>query len=139
MNRRFLIASAVAALAGLGVAGVWAGRSDAADAAGDDKMVIHNVYFTLKDNSPEARKKLVTACRKYLSKHPGTVFFGVGTVGNEFDRPVNVRDWDVALNLVFKDKAAHDKYQDDPEHKKFIDENKDNWKSVRVFDAVGGQ
>ena len=52
---------------------------------------------------------------------------------------MNSRDWDVALNLVFKDKAAHDKYQDHARHKKFIEENKDNWKKVRVFDSVVGK
>ena len=29
-------------------------------------------------------------------------------------------DWDVALHLVFADKAAHDRYQDHPDHVKFI-------------------
>jgi hypothetical protein len=42
----------------------------------------------------------------------------------------------VALHIYFKDQAAHDKYQDAPRHKQFIDENKDNWKKVRVFDSV---
>ena len=49
--------------------------------------------------------------------------------------PVNDRDFDVALHIVFKDRAAHDQYQDAPRHKQFIDENKDNWKKVRVFDS----
>ena len=98
--------------------------------------IAHMVYFTLKDNSPAARQKLVAACKKYLSGHDGTVYFSAGPRAEEFNRPVNARDWDVALNLVFKDKAAHDKYQDHPRHKKFIAENKDNWKMVRVFDSV---
>ncbi|MCC6419161.1 MAG: Dabb family protein [Gemmataceae bacterium] len=99
-------------------------------------MIAHMVYFSLKDNSPAAKEKLVTACRKYLSKHPGEVFFAAGTLAREFDRPVNDRDFDVALHLVFRDRAAHDKYQDAPRHKQFIDENKDNWKKVRVFDSA---
>jgi hypothetical protein len=98
-------------------------------------MLSHDVYFSLKDNSADARKKLVAACKKYLAKHPGTVFFAAGTVASEFDRPVNDRDYDVALHLVFKDKESHDKYQEAPLHKQFIDENKDNWKKVRVFDS----
>ena len=40
-----------------------------------------------------------------------------------------------ALQVVFKDKAAHDKYQDAALHLQFISENKENWKKVRVFDA----
>ena len=106
--------------------------------AGDKKgaLISHDVYFSLKDNSPAAQKKLVAACKKYLSKHAGEVFFATGTRAKEFDRPVNDQDFDVALHIVFRDKAAHDQYQDAPRHKQFIDENKDNWKKVRVFDSV---
>src|SRR5262245_35787583 len=98
-------------------------------------QIAHMVYFALKDNSADAKKKLVAACKKYLDKHEGTVYFSAGVISDDFKRDVNDRDWDVALHLVFKDKAAHDKYQDHERHKKFIDENKDNWKKVRVFDA----
>jgi hypothetical protein len=99
-------------------------------------LLAHDVYFTLKDNSVEAKKKLVDACRKHLSKHAGEVFFAAGVRAEELNRPVNDRDFDVALHIVFKDQAAHDKYQDAPRHKQFIDENKDNWKKVRVFDSL---
>ncbi|HEY1190166.1 MAG TPA: Dabb family protein [Gemmata sp.] len=98
-------------------------------------MIGHMVYFKLKDSTPENRKKLVTACEKYLSEHPGTVFFSAGEIGDDFKRDVNDRDWDVALHLVFVDKAAHDKYAVDKEHLKFIEENKANWAKVRVFDS----
>ena len=50
-------------------------------------------------------------------------------------RDVNDRDFDVALHLVFKSKAAHDQYAKSERHLKFIEENKDNWKRVRVFDS----
>jgi hypothetical protein len=36
---------------------------------------------------------------------------------------------------VFKDKAAHDKYQTHERHLKFIEENKALWGKVRVFDS----
>ncbi len=96
----------------------------------------HMVYFSLKDNSVEARQKLVAACKKYLTEHDGTVYFSAGVIADDFKRDVNDRDFDVALHLVFKDKAAHDKYQDHARHAKFIEENKDNWKKVRVFDTI---
>jgi hypothetical protein len=41
----------------------------------------------------------------------------------------------VGLHLVFSDKAAHDNYQVDHLHEKFIEENKSNWAAVRVFDS----
>jgi len=98
-------------------------------------QIAHMVYFALKDNSEASKKKLVESCKKYLDGHEGTVYFSVGILARQFDREVNVRDWDVALHLVFKNKAAHDRYQEHERHKKFIEENKDNWKKVRVFDA----
>jgi hypothetical protein len=98
-------------------------------------MLSHDVYFTLKDNSPKARQDLVDACKKYLSKHPGEVFFAAGTLVDDLKRELNDRDFDVALHIVFKDLAAHDKYQEAERHKQFIEEGKANWKKVRVFDS----
>jgi hypothetical protein len=63
------------------------------------------------------------------------VYFGAGTVVAELDRPVNQRDFHVALCVVFKNKAAHDTYQTHPRHLEFINENKETWASVRVFDS----
>jgi hypothetical protein len=100
-----------------------------------ETALAHDVYFALNDGSAEARAKLVAACKKYLTGHEGTVSFAVGTVAKELDRPVNDRDFDVSLHVYFKDKAAHDKYQEAPRHKQFIEEQQGNWKKVRVFDS----
>jgi len=99
------------------------------------RMLIHDVYFSLKDTSPKAKEELVAGCKKFLSDHPGTVWFAAGVLVGELDREVNDRDFDVALHIVFKDKASHDNYQKADTHLKFIEEFKDNWKSVRVFDS----
>lgn len=109
-------------------------RSEAEEAKGP--MLCHDVYFALKDNSAAAKKKLVDACTKHLSKHPGEVFFAAGTIAEDFNREINDRDFDVSLHIVFQNKAGHDRYQDAERHKQFIAENKDNWKKVRVFDSV---
>jgi len=109
-------------------------RSMADDAKAEPKLV-HNVFFTLKDGSPANVQKLTDACYKYLDKHDGVVAFAAGTVVAELDRPVNQRDFHVALCIIFKNKAAHDTYQTHPRHLDFINENKDTWASVRVFDS----
>ena len=98
-------------------------------------MLGHMVYFTLKDRSPAAIEKMLTACRAYLTGHPGLVFFAVGTLVPDLKRPVNQLDFDIALQTVFESRAAHDAYQVHPRHLQFIDENKANWERVRVFDA----
>lgn len=99
-------------------------------------MIAHNVYFTLFDNSAAARQKLLDDCWKYLSIHPGTVYFACGILAEDHVRSVNDRDWDVGLHVVFEDKAAHDYYHDHPDHQKFVAENEGNWKASRVFDTV---
>jgi hypothetical protein len=128
----FIVAACVA------LAGAWFFQGRGAGVAGDknEPMLAHMVYFSLKDNCAAAKDKLVEACKKYLTKHPGEVFFGAGVLAADLKRPVNDIDWDVALHIVFQNKAAHDRYQDAPRHEEFIKENRDNWKKVRVFDSV---
>ncbi|MFO0928184.1 MAG: Dabb family protein [Gemmataceae bacterium] len=135
MRMRWVMAAGLAVLLAGAVTVLSLSRTEAAEEKGAGKKLVHNVFFTLAESSDANRKKLTAACKKYLTKHPGEVYFAAGPVASEFDRPVNVRDFDVALTIVFKDKAAHDKYQDAPRHLKFIEENKDLWKSVRVFDS----
>ena len=94
----------------------------------------HMVYFTLKDSSAAACQKLVAACEQYLSDHEGTVHFSAGSLADAH-REVNDRDFHVALHVVFDSRQAHDNYQTAERHQQFIDENKDNWAKVRVFDA----
>lgn len=95
----------------------------------------HMVFFKLKDNSDAKVQELIAACKKYLNVQPGIVFFAAGSLVKELTRDVNDLDWDVALHLVFSDKAAHDSYQNDPTHNIFIAEQKSNWAKVRVFDS----
>ncbi len=95
----------------------------------------HMVYFTLTDQSPAKILELVQACHKYLSGHPGVVYFSAGTLNPDLTRPVNDRDYHVALNVVFDGRESHDAYQVAPRHEQFIVEQKPNWKQVRVFDS----
>ncbi len=111
-------------------------RAEAAEAAGAaGPQVGHMVYFKLKDASGASRARLVAACKLLLTGHEGTVYFAAGTLAGDLKRPVNDQDFDVALHLVFASKEAHDKYQDHPRHLKFVEENRENWEKVRVFDS----
>ena len=100
-----------------------------------DARLAHDVYFTLKDASPQARATLVAACHAKLAGIAGIVFFVTGTRDPELQRDVNDRDYDVSLHVVFGDRAAHDAYQEAPAHLQFIAANRDNWQAVRVFDS----
>jgi len=102
-------------------------------------LLAHNVFFSLHDRSEAARARLIGACQKYLAPHAGVVFFACGELAADLRREVNDLDFDVGLHVVFADQAAHDAYQTTPAHLQFIDENKADWKRVRVFDSVVSQ
>ena len=133
--RRTLLLSSLAVLALVGytlLQGV--GTSNAKEK--ESTALSHDVYFSLKDPSPVAKDALVLACKKYLSKHEGEVFFATGKRVESLKRDVNDVEFDVALHIVFKDMASYEKYAVAKRHQQFIDENKDNWKKVRVFDSI---
>ncbi len=99
------------------------------------RPLIHSVYWKLADDSPQAQEKLMSACRKYLTNHPGTSYFSVATLSS-VDRPVSDRDYDVALHIHFAIRAAHDAYQVSERHVTFVKETKPNFKVTRIFDSV---
>jgi quinol monooxygenase YgiN len=98
-------------------------------------MLAHSVLFKLKDNAPCARQELIAACKRYLSGHEGIVFFAVGQRAEDIDWSVSDRDFDVALHIVFRDRASHDAYQDSPEHTTFLEKYEGNWQRIRAIDA----
>lgn len=94
----------------------------------------HHVFFTLKDRSDAKVDELIAAGNKYLDGHDGIVDFQIGTREKELDREVN-QDFDVSLHIVFADRATHDVYQIAPRHLQFIEEQKENWAEVHIFDS----
>jgi hypothetical protein len=130
---KYVAALLVSLLLGLAVL-LPAGAADADKAAGG-QVLQHDVFFTLKDHSADARKKLVDACKKYLDEHPGTLGFSAGVLAEDINMPVNDRDFDVAIHILFKDRASLDQYLESERHKKFLAEYKDSWSKARVFDS----
>jgi hypothetical protein len=128
------------ALIGMGLLGLVA--SFAIEAVGrmagkDEPQLAHMVFFALKDHSKESRERFIESCEKYLSGHEGTVYFSVGTIAEDKDveEPVSVKDFDVALHVVFANKGAKATYLASERHKKFVDENRASFAGVRVFDS----
>lgn len=101
----------------------------------ESRHLAHMVFFTLKESTDATRQSLVDSCDEYLTGHPGTLYYSAGVRGEEFQRSVNDQQFDVALHVVFKSKAAHDAYQSSPRHDKFIEANEATWKSVYVCDS----
>jgi hypothetical protein len=129
MNR-LILRVMLPALAGLLILGAVS-RS----AVKAEPKLAHMVFFTLKDRSPESRAAFVASCKKYLTGHDGTVSLSFGTIAEDVKEPVSVRDFDVALHLIFENKDFNAKYQAHPRHKQFVEENKEKFAQVRVFDT----
>lgn len=100
-----------------------------------EPRLAHMVFFTLKDHSKEAREAFVASCEKYLTGHEGTVSVSFGTIAEDVVEPPSVRDFDVALHVVFENKAANAAYQKSARHIRFVEENKASFENVRVFDS----
>jgi hypothetical protein len=127
---RFVVALAIVC----SCAAVVSFHADAAQ--GEGRMMVHNVYFSLQDNSAKAKAEMVAACKKFLTKHDGEVYFAAGTLAEEGKLRSSDRDFDVALVIVFKSPADLARFDKSERHRQFVAENKANWKKVRVFDAL---
>ena len=99
-------------------------------------MLAHSVYFKLKDNSDTQKQQMLDDCFRYLKDHPGVTFFAAGVLAEQYDRPVNVKNFDIALHVIFETTEAHDAYQIADDHKTFIERNKPNWQTIQVFDSL---
>ena len=94
----------------------------------------HVVCFKLKDASADSITSFVAACKKHLDIPALQQHFYVTTLAH-YTRPVNDREFDVALNIVFKTPAAHDEYQAGAAHHAFMHECEPLWSKARVFDS----
>lgn len=126
MNRRTALSALAAPLA--------LGAASPLPLAGP--ALAHMVFFTLKERNAEGRARLVGLCQKYLSGHERVAYFSVGTIAEDVVEPgVSVRDFDVALHLVFDDKEAKDVYLKSKRHDEFVASLKDFVGQARVFDS----
>jgi hypothetical protein len=132
--KRCIVVALTAALAVIVTAPFVSGVRECA-AAEKAPQLAHIVFFELKEPTDAAREKLIAGCKEYLSGHEGAVYFSVGSRAEELDREVNDKTFHVALHIVFANKAAHDRYATHERHLEFIEECKDLWSNVRVFDS----
>ena len=83
-------------------------------------MFSHVVIFWTDPANPTASDELIAGANKYLKPIPGCLQFHVGKMVPSH-RPVVDQTYQVALNLVFKDKQAQDDYQVHPSHVEFVE------------------
>jgi len=97
-------------------------------------MFSHVVIFWTDPEQPKAADELIAGADRYLRGIPGTLHYHIGRmVGSH--RPVVDQSYQVALNLVFTDKAAQDAYQAHPSHVEFVEKVfKKVCKKVVIYD-----
>lgn len=95
----------------------------------------HTVYFWLQQpDSAEDRLAFETSLRKFIDQSPYITTQHIG-VPAATDREVIDNTYTYSLLLTFKDKAAQDRYQEEPAHKQFITESSHLWSKVLVYDS----
>src|SRR5947209_6629150 len=97
-NLRHVFAASLAVL----FAGALLPNAEAAD-----PPLAHSVIFTLNDHSAKSREAFVGICEKFLSGHKGASSFSAGSIAEDVNEPnVSDREFDVAVHVVFEDRAA---------------------------------
>ncbi len=97
---------------------------------------IHMVYFWLANpGSEDDTSILLAGINQHLSGIPGVLYLGAGIPAGT-DRDVVDNSYGVGLAVGFADAAAHDVYQDHPDHLAFIAACKHVWSRVQVYDTV---
>ena len=99
-------------------------------------MILHNVFFSIVDNSDAACRALLDYCLDFPREISDIAYHTAGLLCREVDRPVSDRDFDVHLLVVLKDLAALDRYAAAPSHTAFVEKHKANWARIRVFDST---
>jgi hypothetical protein len=83
-------------------------------------MFSHIVIFWTDPARPGAADELLAGANHYLKNIPGVLHFHVGRMSPS-PRPVVDQSYQVALNLLFPDKAAEQAYQAHPQHLEFVE------------------
>lgn len=97
-------------------------------------MFSHIVIFWTRPDVPDAVETLLAGCETYLRPIEGVLHYHAGRM-EPSPRDVVDQSYQVGLNLVFADRAAHDAYQVHPMHVEFVEKVfKPTCRDVRIFD-----
>lgn len=101
-----------------------------------ENVLIHHVYFWLKNPNNESDRKAFEAGIEKLRtvENISQSHFGV-PAGTE-NRDVVDHSYSYSLMVIFNSQADQDAYQIDPIHKKFVEECAHLWDKVIVYDSV---
>ena len=98
-------------------------------------MLIHNVYFWLKDGLDADQIEAFRLALRGLCDIPAARSVYVGRPAPTGGRAVVDDSYSFALTVVFDSIEGHDAYQVHPLHKAFGENNRHLWRKLVVYDA----
>lgn len=105
-------------------------------AAEEQPGLIHSVFFWLKEDLSEADQAAFRTGVESLRTVSSVKNMYIGPVAPTEARGVVDNSYSIALLVHFADVAAQDAYQIDPIHLKFVEDHKDKWSKVVVYDSL---
>ena len=96
--------------------------------------LIHSVFFWLNEGISEVDENAFLGGLKSLGAISSIQKMYIGPPGPTEERGVVDNSYSYALIVHFQDVEGHDAYQIDPIHLKFIEDHKDKWTKVVVYD-----
>jgi len=101
--------------------------------------LIHSVFFWLKEDLSETdRTAFLEGCRS-LTKISTIKNCYIGPPAATAERGVVDNSYSYALIVHFNDLEGQNAYQIDPIHLKFVEDHKDKWTKVIVYDNILGE
>lgn len=97
---------------------------------------IHSVFFWLKEDLTDEQKAKFKAGVQSLSQIKHIQTFYMGPPANTVERGVVDNSYSTALICQFEKPADQEAYQIDPIHLKFVEDCKDLWTKVIVYDNL---
>jgi hypothetical protein len=97
-------------------------------------MLIHTVLFWLRKDLSSSEREDFKAALDSLKDIPSAAAVYVGSPSSTPARPVIDASYDFCLTVLLEDMAAHDAYQQSPQHQAFL-ENNELWERVQIYDA----
>ena len=101
-----------------------------------ENLLVHHVFFWLKNPESEADKKQLITGLKTLAAIPTIRKIHVGVLASTEKRDVVDTSWNVSELMFFDDEAGQKTYQDHPIHQAFVENNSHLWSKVIVFDSL---
>ena len=98
-------------------------------------MLVHTVLFWLRKDLKDDELTKFRSGLEALKNIDGLEAVYIGSPAATPERPVIVQTYDYCLTTVFKDVEAHNAYQMDPRHIKFIEQCSSYWERVQIYDA----